>query len=145
MSGVRIKDLQSAKSVIEQGFDQFEFVVDSPDPDATLKVSGAELKKAIGTEKHIHPLEEVDGLPGELEKKFDKAGGTVTGDMRVMGNARMKNLSIEEYLEVPELKYNLITSTGNEFWVTDAGVIDDVLDDDDGAGLLHPRGSGAQY
>lgn len=136
MSGVRIKDLQSAKSVIEQGFDQFEFVVDSPDPDATLKVSGAELKKAIGTEKHIHPLEEVDGLPGELEKKFDKAGGTVTGDMRVTGNARMKNLSIEEYLEVPELKYNRITATGNEFWVTDAGVIDDVLDDDDGIFLI---------
>lgn len=136
MSGVRIKDLQSAKSVIEQGFDQFEFVVDSPDPDATLKVSGAELKKAIGTEKHIHPLEEVDSLPGELEKKFDKAGGTVTGDMRVMGNARMKNLSIEEYLEVPELKYNRITATGNEFWVTDAGVIDDVLDDDDGIFLI---------
>lgn len=45
MSGVRIKDLQSAKSVIEHGFDQFEFVVDSSDPDATLKVSGAELKK----------------------------------------------------------------------------------------------------
>lgn len=136
MSGVRIKDLQSAKSVIEHGFDQFEFVVDSHDPDATLKVSGAELKKAIGTEKHIHPLEEVDGLPGELEKKFDKAGGTVTGDMRVMGNARMKNLSIEEYLEVPELKYNRITATGNEFWVTDAGVIDNVLDDDDGIFLI---------
>lgn len=136
MSGVRIKDLQSAKSVIEQGFDQFEFVVDSPDPDATLKVSGAELKKAIGTEKHIHPLEEVDGLPGELEKKFDKAGGTVTGDLHVTGNARMKNLSIEEYLEVPELKYNRITATGNEFWVTDAGVIDDVLDDDDGIFLI---------
>ena len=136
MSGVRIKDLQSAKSVIEQGFDQFEFVVDSLDPDATLKMSGAELKKAIGTEKHIHPLEEVDGLPGELEKKFDKAGGTITGDMRVTGNARMKNLSIEEYLEVPELKYNRITATGNEFWVTDAGVIDDVLDDDDGVFLI---------
>lgn len=73
---------------------------------------------------------------GQLEKKFDKAGGTITGDMRVTGNARMKNLSIEEYLEVPELKYNRITATGNEFWVTDAGVIDDVLDDDDGIFLI---------
>lgn len=136
MSGVRIKDLQSAKSVIEQGFDQFEFVVDLPDPDATLKVSGAELKKAIGTEKHIHPLEEVDGLPGELEKKFDRAGGTITGDLRVDGNARMKNLSIDEYLEVPELKYNRITATGNEFWVTDAGVIDDAWEDGDGIFLI---------
>jgi len=136
MSGVRIKDLQSAKSVIEHGFDQFEFVVDSPVPDATLKVSGAELKKAIGTEKHIHPLEEVDGLPGELEKKFDRAGGTITGDLRVEGNARMKNLSIDEYLEVPELKYNRITATGNEFWVTDAGVIDDAWEDGDGIFLI---------
>lgn len=73
----------------------------------------------------------MDGLPSELEKKLNKAGGTITGDMRVTGNARMKNLSIEEYLEVPELKYNRITATGNEFWVTDAGVVDDVLDDDD--------------
>lgn len=48
----------------------------------------------------------------------------------------MKSLSIEEYLEVPELKYNRITATGNEFWVTDAGVIDDVLDDDDGIFLI---------
>lgn len=136
MSGVRIKDLQSAKSVIEQGFDQMEFVVDSPEPDATLKVSGAELKKAIGTEKHIHPLEEVDGLPGELEKKFDKSGGTITGDLKVEGNARMKNLQIDEYLEVPELKYNRITATGNEFWVTDAGVIDDVFDEEDGIFLI---------
>lgn len=102
--------------MIGQGFNQFEFMLDSPDPDAMLKMLGAELKKAIGTEKHIHPLEEVDGLPGELEKKFDKAGGTVTGDMRITGNARMKT-SIEEYLEVPELKYNRITATGNEFWV----------------------------
>lgn len=90
MSGVRIKDLQSAKSVIEHGFDQFEFVVDSSAPDATLKVSGAELKKVIGTEKHIHPLEEVNGLPGELEKKFDRAGGTIIGDLRVDGNAQIE-------------------------------------------------------
>lgn len=48
----------------------------------------------------------------------------------------MKNLSIEEFLEVPELKYNRITATRNEFWVTDAGVIDDVLDDDDGIFLI---------
>ena len=40
-----MKDLQSVKSVIEYGFDQFEFMVDLPDPDATLKVLGAELKK----------------------------------------------------------------------------------------------------
>lgn len=131
MSGVRIKDLQSAKPLIEQHFDEMEFVVDLPQPDATLKMSGAELKEAVGIKKHIHPLEEVDGLPGELEKKFDKAGGTITGDLRVLGDGRMKNLRVDEYLEVPELKYNRITATGNEFWVTDAGVVDDSWEDDD--------------
>lgn len=78
----------------------------------------------------------MDGLPGELEKKFNKAGGTITGDLRVDGNARMKNLSIDEYLEVPELKYNRITATGNDFWVTDAGVIDDAWKDGDGIFLI---------
>lgn len=85
MSGVRIKNLQSAKPLIEQHFNEMEFVVDLPQPDATLKMSGAELKEAVGIKKHIHPLEEVDGLPGELEKKFDKAGGMITGDLRVLG------------------------------------------------------------
>ena len=37
---------------------------------------------------------------------------------------------------MPEFKYNRITATGNEFWVTDAGVIDDVLDDDDSIFLV---------
>lgn len=37
MSGVRIKDLQSGKSVIKQEADQFKFVADSPNYDATLK------------------------------------------------------------------------------------------------------------
>ncbi|CDN30617.1 Phage capsid and scaffold [Mucinivorans hirudinis] len=131
MSGVRIKDLQSAKPLIEGYFDEMEFVVDLPQPDATIKMSGAELKEAVGIKKHIHPLEEVDGLPGELEKKFDKAGGMITGNLRVLGDGRMKNLRVDEYLEVPELKYNRITATGNEFWVTDAGVVDDAWEDDD--------------
>lgn len=43
MSGVRIKDLQSAKPLIEQHFNEMEFVVDLPQPDATLKMSGADL------------------------------------------------------------------------------------------------------
>lgn len=46
MSGVRIKNLYSASEVIDK-FDEFEFVVDSPDPDSTLKLSGKELKRAI--------------------------------------------------------------------------------------------------
>ena len=136
MSGARIKDLQSAKPIIEENFDNMQFVVDLQNPDSTLKVSGEELKKAIGAQKHIYPLEEVDGLPGELEKKLNKAGGTISGDLRVNGNTSMKSLSIDEYLEVPEIKYNRVTATGNELWITDAGVIDDVWLDDDGIYLI---------
>lgn len=40
MSGVRIKNLQSARPLIEQHFDEMEFVIDLPVPDATLNVSG---------------------------------------------------------------------------------------------------------
>ena len=136
MSGARIKELQSAKPLIDGYFDEMEFVVDLPEPDATLKISGAELKDAVGTKKHIHPLEEVDGLPGELEKKLNRSGGTMSGDLRVDGHSSMKSLSVDEYLEVPELKYNRITATGNEMWITDAGVIDDVWEDTQGVFLI---------
>lgn len=136
MSGVRIKNLQSANPVIDEKFDEFEFVVDAPDPDATLKVSGQALKKALGVQRHIHPIEEVDGLPGELDKKFDKKGGTVSGHTRVVGNLRAQSITVEEYLEVPELKYNRITATGNEVWVTDSGVIDDTWEDIDGTHIV---------
>ncbi len=115
-----------------------EFVVDLPAPDDTLKLSGRELKEAIGTQPHTHPIVEVVGLPEALDEKLDKVGGTITGelaiegelhvqgDFGVLGDAQMKSLKVDEYLEVPELKYNRITATGNEFWVTDAGVIDGV-------------------
>ncbi len=131
MAGVRIKDLQDAKGLVDK-FDDFQFAVDSGNPDTTMRLSGKELKGVIGTPKHTHAIEEVTGLPGELEKKLDKAGGTITGDLRVEGNTRVKNLQVDEYLEVPELKYNRITATGNEFWVTDGGVVDDVWEDEEG-------------
>lgn len=131
MSGVRIKNLESAGEVIEQ-FDEFEFVVDSPDPDSTLKLSGKELKKVVAAVKHTHLIQEVERLPEELDKKLNKAGGTITGNLHVQGDAHFKNLRVDEYLEVPELKYNRITATGNEFWVTDAGVVDEVSADAEG-------------
>lgn len=131
MAGVRIKDLQDAKGIVDR-FDDFQFAVDSTNPDTTLRLSGREMKAAIGTPKHTHSIEEVTGLPGELEKKLDKTGGTMTGDLRVEGNTHVRNLRVDEYLEVPELKYNRITATGNEFWVTDGGTVDDVAEGDDG-------------
>ncbi len=135
MAGVRIKDLQDAKGIVER-FDDFQFAVDSTNPDTTLRLSGREMKAAIGTPKHTHAIEEVTGLPGELEKKLDKAGGTMTGDLRVEGDTHVRNLRVDEYLEVPELKYNRITATGNEFWVTDGGTVDDVAEGDDGIYLV---------
>ena len=135
MAGVRIKDLQDAKGIVGL-FDDFQFAVDSTNPDTTLRLSGREMKAAIGTPKHTHSIEEVTGLPGELEKKLDKTGGTITGDLRVEGNTHVRNLRVDEYLEVPELKYNRITATGNEFWVTDGGTVDDVAEGDDGIYLV---------
>lgn len=135
MAGVRIKDLQDAKGIVEL-FDDFQFAVDSTNPDTTLRLSGREMKAAIGTPKHTHSIEEVTELPGELEKKLNKTGGTITGDLRVEGNTHVRNLRVDEYLEVPELKYNRITATGNEFWVTDGGTVDDVAEGDDGIYLV---------
>lgn len=110
------------KAFVER-FDDFQFAVDSTNPDTTLRLSGREMKAAIGTPKHTHAIEEVTGLPGELEKKLDKTGGTMTGDLRIEGDTHVRNLRVDEYLEVPELKYNRITATGNEFWVTDGGTV----------------------
>ena len=135
MAGVRIKDLQDAKGIVER-FDDFQFAVDSTNPDTTLRLSGREMKAAIGTPKHTHAIEEVTGLPGGLEKKLDKTGGTMTGDLRVEGDTHVRNLRVDEYLEIPELKYNRITATGNEFWVTDGGTVDDVAEGADGIYLV---------
>lgn len=135
MAGVRIKDLQDAKGIVER-FDDFQFAVDSTNPDTTLRLSGREMKAAIGTPKHTHAIEEVTGLPGELERKLAKTGGTMTGDLRVEGDTHVRNLHVAAYLEVPELKYNRITATGNEFWVTDGGTVDDVAEGDDGIYLV---------
>lgn len=60
----------------------------------------------------------------------------MTGDLRVEGDTHVRNLRMDEYLEVPELKYNRITATGNEFWVTDGGTVDDVAESDDGIYLV---------
>lgn len=126
---------RTPKGIVER-FDDFQFAVDSTNPDTTLRLSGREMKAAIGTPKHTHSIEEVTGLPGELEKKLDKTGGTMTGDLRVEGNMHVRNLRVDEYLEVPELKYNRITATGNEFWVTNGGMVDDVAEGDDGIYLV---------
>ncbi len=136
MNGIRIKSLQAATPLLDAQFDRMLFVVDLADPDTTLCLTGSELKAAVGLQAHTHALEDVDGLVGELEKRLQTAGGTITGDLRVIGEARFKSLEIDEYLSVPELRYNRITATGNELWATDAAIVDDVWLDDEGVYLV---------
>lgn len=136
MAGIRIKSLQSASPLVGENFDKMLFVVDLEQPDTTLCLSGAELRSVLGIQRHTHPLEDIDGLVGELEKKLNKAGGTISGDLIVQGQTRLKNLQIEEYLTTPELRYNRITATGNELWATDSAVIDDVWQDEEGVYLI---------
>lgn len=136
MGGIRIKSLQAATPLLDEQFNRMLFVVDLENPDTTLCLSGAELKAAVGMQQHTHPLEDINGLVGELEKKLNKAGDTITGDLVVLGEARFKSLQIDEYLSVPQLRYNRITATGNELWATDAAIVDDVWEDDDGIYLV---------
>lgn len=136
MSAIRIKNMQSASPLIEQQFNEMQFVVDINEPDTTLKLSGAELKEAVGVQAHGHSIAEVEELQTALDRKLDKSGGTITGDLKVEGYARVKSLQVDEYLEVPELKYNRITATGGELWVTDAGTIDEVWQDVDGVYIV---------
>lgn len=44
----------------------------------------------------------------------------MTGDLRVEGDTHVRNLRVDECLEMPELKYNRIPATENDFWVTTA-------------------------
>lgn len=136
MAGIRIKSLQAATPLLDGQFDRMLFVVDLENPDTTLCLTGAELKAAVGMRQHTHQLEDINGLVGELEKKLNKAGDTITGDLVVLGQARFKSLQIDEYLSVPELRYNRITATGNELWAADAAIIDDVWQDEDGVYLV---------
>lgn len=136
MAGVRIRSLQEANPLIESSFDDMLFVVDLINPDTTLCLSGRELRRAVGLMTHTHSLEDIDGLIGELEKKLNSSGGTISGDLRVLGETRLKSLQVDEYLSTPQLRYNRITATGNELWATDSAVVDAVWQDEDGVYLV---------
>ena len=129
MDEIRIKDLPSAKGQLDR-FDQFEFIVDIPAAEASLKVSGADIKGVMSPKQHTHAVAEVTGLAGELEKKLDRKGGTVTGDLAVMGTAYMRSLRLEEFLEVPEFQYNRVeTIVGDRWSAPGGGIVERVSDD----------------
>ena len=130
MSNIRIKELASAEAELGN-FDEFEFVADVPDVEASMKISGKQLRESITPSDHTHPIRDVQGLQDELNKKLNKSGGAISGDFAVLGNTRLRNLMIEEFLEVPEFRYNRIeTVVGDKWCAAGAGIIEAVNIDD---------------
>lgn len=131
MDEIRIKDLASAAGQLED-FDKFEFIVDVPTVDASLKVSGKEIKGVMAPKKHTHAVTDVTGLTGELDKKLDMKGGTITGDFSVMGDTYMRRLHLEEFLEVPEYQYNRVETIVGDKWSAPGGGIVDLVSSENG-------------
>lgn len=126
MADVRIKDLASADGQLDK-FDDFEFIADVPDVDSSMKISGKQMREKMTPTAHTHKISEVTGLQDALDKKFNKSGGSVSGDFAVLGNTRLRNLAVEEFLEVPEFRYNRIeTVVGDKWSAAGAGVIESV-------------------
>lgn len=122
MDEIRITDLASAAGQLEE-FDKFEFIVDVPTADASMKVSGKEIKGVMAPKKHTHAVSDVTALTGELDKKLDKKGGAITGDLSVMGDTYLRRLHLEEFLEVPEYRYNRIETVVGDKWSAPGGGI----------------------
>lgn len=126
MADVRIKDLASADGQLDK-FDDFEFIADVPDVDSSMKISGKQMREKMTPTAHTHKISEVTGLQDALDKKFNKSGGSVSGDFAVLGNTRLRNLAVEEFLEVPEFRYNRIETTVGDKWsAAGAGIIESV-------------------
>ena len=124
MSEIRIKELASAAGQLDK-FDEFEFIVDVPAAEASMKIKGSELQERIAPSAHTHKIAEVQGLQSSLDKKLDKTGGVVSGDLSVEGNTYMRNLRLEEFLEVPEFRYNRVeTTVGDQWSAPGAGIIE---------------------
>ena len=124
MSEIRIKELASATGQLDK-FDEFEFIVDVPAAEASMKIKGSELQERVAPKAHTHPITEVQGLQSALDKKLNKTGGVISGDLSVEGSAYMRNLRLEEFLEVPEFRYNRIeTTVGDEWSAPGAGIVE---------------------
>ena len=122
MDEIRIKDLASASGQLAE-FDAFEFIVDVPTAAASMKVSGKEIKGVMAPKKHTHAVSDITGLSGKLDKKLDKKGGTISGDLSVMGDTYLRRLHLEEFLEVPEYRYNRIETVVGDKWSAPGGGI----------------------
>ena len=124
MSEIRIKELAPATGQMDK-FEEFEFIVDVPSAEASMKISGKDLQERVAPKAHTHAISEVQGLQAELDKKFDKSGGVIKGDFSVEGNSYMRNLRLEEFLEVPEFRYNRVETVVGDSWSSaGAGVVE---------------------
>lgn len=135
MDEVRIKDLASAAGQIEE-FDKFEFIVDVPTAETSMKVSGKEIKGVMAPKRHSHTMADVTGLTGELDKKLDKKGGTITGNVAVMGDTYLRRLHLEEFLEVPEYRYNRVETVVGDKWSAPGRGIVELVSHDNGTLVL---------
>lgn len=129
MSEIRIKELASAAGQLDK-FDEFEFIVDVPAAEASMKIKGKELQERVAPSAHTHQVAEVQGLTSALEKKLDKTGGVVSGNFSVEGNAYMRNLRLAEFLEVPEFRYNRVETTVGDQWSAPGAGIVELVDRD---------------
>lgn len=90
MSNIRIKELASAKAELGK-FDEFEFVADVPDVEASMKISGKQLRESITPSDHTHPIRDVQGLQDELDKKLNKSGGAIFGVKAVLRSSKKQS------------------------------------------------------
>lgn len=123
MNEIRIQELASAVGQMEH-FDEFEFIVDVPQAEASMKIRGKELQERVAPKAHTHPIAQVQGLQSALDEKLNRSGGSIQGDFSVEGNAYMRNLRLEEFLDVPEFRYNRVETTVGDKWsAPGAGVV----------------------
>ncbi len=58
---MRINELASVAGQLDK-FDEFEFIVDVPATEASMKIKGRELQERVAPKAHTHPIAEVQGL-----------------------------------------------------------------------------------
>lgn len=87
-------------------------------------IHSQELQERVAPKAHTHPIAQVQGLQSALDEKLNRSGGSIQGDFSVEGNAYMRNLHLEEFLDVPEFRYNRVETTVGDKWsAPGAGVV----------------------
>ena len=98
MDDIRIKDLTSAAGQLNE-FDNFEFIVDVPSAEASMKVSGKDVKSVMSPKQHTHALSDVSG-GGCILRSFSKSPNTVTTGSRRLSatSGRLRDAALSQQL-----------------------------------------------